>query len=178
MKTNLKKQIKDLMGILNPISENRYQYEQNEETFNLYYLDADKEQRIIGDKLTADQMVAVLSVLNEKHDCDIPYTYQGTYSCNMKYFMNSGLRLRSMLCNLIVDNRTIVFKSQIQVTLRPDKYVSIRPFIKELRWSNKQDGLVVVDVENEEEFSIDCLSDSECAAILQQLVYQRLVKFK
>lgn len=178
MKRNIKKEIKDLMGILNPISDYRYQYSIHGGIYTLYYLDADKEQRIIGENLTPDQMVAVLSVLNEKHACDIPYTHQGTYHCNMKYFMASGLRLRSMLCNLIVDNRTIVLKSQIQVTLRPDKYVSIRPFIKELRWSNKQDGIVVVDAENEEEFSIDCLPDSECATILQQLVYQRLVEIK
>ena len=177
MKRNFKKQIKELMGLLNPISDYRYQYEQHGETFNLYYLDADKEQRIIGENLTADQMVAILSVLNEKHACDIPYSWKNIHSYYDKQLENSGLRIRSMLVNLIHDHTPIVFRSWVLVCPRVGK-ISHRPYIAKLIWSEEHYQPVAVDAVNGEEYLVDTLYDTDCAKLLQNIVSQRLVEIE
>lgn len=178
MKRNLKKQIKDLMGVLNPISDYRYQYEQHGDTFNLYYLDADKEQRTIGENFTADQMVAVLSVLNEKHDCDIPFSWKYMHLYYDKRLTDSGLRIRSLLCNLVHDEGTIRFKSFPRVMLRVGVSCSLRPLVREIKWSERYNSPVVVDAANGDEYSIECLYDTDCANLLQNIVHQRLIVIK
>lgn len=177
MKRKIKKEIKELMGILNPISDYRYQYEQHGETYLLYYLDADKEQSVIGENLTAEQMVAVLSVLSEKHACDRPYSWKNIHSYYDKQLSDSGLRIRSMLVNLIHDHTPIVYRSWIQVCPRVGK-ISHRPYIGKLIWSEEHYQPVAVDAVNGEEYLVDTLYDTDCAKLLQNIVSQRLVEIK
>ena len=164
------------MGILNPV-EYRYQYSKHGGIYTLYYVDADNEQRVIGENLTAEQMEAVLSVLIEKDACDIPYSWKYIHAHYSKQLQVSGSRIRSMLYNLVNDHSPIVFKRPVLVFLNEGEFLKSRLYVHKL--SLKSGCKYPVAYNGDDEFVVeDCVDDSGCAALLQAIVDQRLVEIR
>jgi len=179
MKQNIKKQIKDLMGILNPASSCRYQYEERAGKYTLYYLNANKQQIVLADSITPEQMVAVLDVLVSKNDYDIPTLWPCMYEDYAKQLKSASAGIRSMLYNLVHDVGTVWFEKNPVIYVKTDDETFEPVHIQSLRWEDETVTPMAVNIICSEEYSLDDGVASEtCARLLEEIVKQKLFEIK
>lgn len=179
MKQNIKKQIKDLMGILNPASSYRYQYEERAGKYTLYYLNANKQQIVLADSITPEQMIAVLDVLVSKNDYDIPTLWPCMYEDYAKLLKTASAGIRSMLYNLVHDVGTVWFKRNpvIYVKTKDETFEPVH--IQSLRWEDETVTPMAVNIIRSEEYSLDDgVAAETCARLLEEIVKQKLFEIK